>query len=363
MFPYIVVLVPICLTLLILRIGHPRMQKAAAYICLLGITLFAGLRGYVGIDTYTYHAIFRNAQAETLWSVLSRVEPLFALLIKCSGFLSSNSFLFIALISLFQGFVLLKLIKGSRAPADFMAVYISSFFLAFEFNILRSGTSILFLILASRRMEDRNRRSFYLYGFLAVLCHYSAIVAFLPMLFMKVEGLKAKLKLILVLVSVMAGAFVFIVSNDAQFQKYVFYFVDLRTNVPPSYVALLFRVMIYFTLFICIVNKMNYLMTSSLFLIWLLLRLAMINFVFIDRIEIMVSAILLFAALELRLSGWRLRLRAVSVVLLVLGGLYSTIKGLGIREEELTRGVITLDEDHSMSPYVPYKFFWEESKR
>jgi hypothetical protein len=335
----------------------------AAYLCLVVITLFAGMRGYVGIDTYAYHTLFINARTESLWDVLAHVEPFFALLIKLTQLLSDHAFLFTGLIALVQGFVLFKVIEGSRAPADFLAVYISSFYLAFEFNILRAGTSILFLILTSRRMQNRSQSPFYLYGIVAITCHYSAVLAFLPMLFMKAEGAKAKIKLVLVLLSALVGIYAFIILNDVQFQKYLFYFVDLRTNVPPSYMALTFRVLTYLVLLICIADKKNYLVTTGLFLVWLMLRLAMISFVFIDRIEIIISALLLFAALEYKLSGWRSKVRAVALVLVVLGGLYSSIKGLSIPDEELTRGVITLDEDHNMSPYIPYKFFWEERRR
>lgn len=363
MLPYIIVLIPACLLLAWACAYNVRRQKYVAFFCLTVISLFAGLRGYVGIDTYMYHMIYLNVRSSGLAESLNQVEPVFALLIKLSFLLSDNSFVFSGLISILQGIILFFLIRSSRQPAGFMLLYLAIFFLGFEFNILRAGTAILLLVLACRSIHETSRKRFYLLSLFAILCHYSALIGFLPMVVIREKSPRARVILSLIILLVCMSAYLGFLNIELTPEKYITYFLmDLRAETKPSFIGLGIRVFINLILYRTVVTKDNFGLLTTFLSIWFVARLVSVEFIFVDRVEIIFSALFLFYIIEHIPSGYTHRRHIITLSALVLLSLFSNLKGLALTEEELARGKAVTDLNHSMSPYVPYKFFWVEPK-
>ena len=186
MLVYAAVMIACLLLLTVAHLGSTRQRKRIVLFSVFALTCFAALRGYVGTDTGAYHSMFSNFSNESLADVLGVVEPIFALLIKAAATFSDDSFVFVVLIALIQGLLLARVATTSNNPLDFLAIYVTIFYLNFHFNIVRAGTAILFLILAMRvPKEDDNQTKFYALGVAAILAHYSAVIGFLPLLLLR----------------------------------------------------------------------------------------------------------------------------------------------------------------------------------
>lgn len=363
MLPYITVLTPACLLLAWACACNVRRQKYIAIFCLIVISLFAGLRGYVGIDTYMYHMIYLNNHTAGFVEILSQVEPIFAVLIKFSFLLSGNSFVFTGLITTLQGIILFFLIQSSKKPAGFMLLYISIFFLGFEFNILRAGTAILLLVSACRFIDDTNRKKFYLLALFAVLCHYSALIGFLPMMINREKSPRARIILVLIILLIPMSAYWGLLNLELTPEKYINYFLmDLRAETKPSFIGLGIRIVVNLILYRIVLTKDNWGVLTTFLSIWLIARLVSIEFIFVDRIEIIFSALFIFYIIEHIPSGLTHKRHIIAIAILVTLSLLSNLRGLGLAEEDLARGKSVTDLNHSMSPYIPYKFFWVEPK-
>jgi EpsG family len=136
MLVYAAVLIACLLLLMAARLGSTNQRKQVTLLCVFALTCFSALRGYVGTDTYAYHSMFSDFSNESLGEVLGVVEPAFALLIKTIALFSDNPFVFVISISIIQGFLLAHVAVTSKNPLDFLAIYITIFYLNFHFNIV-----------------------------------------------------------------------------------------------------------------------------------------------------------------------------------------------------------------------------------
>ncbi|WP_257305584.1 EpsG family protein [Geothrix campi] len=333
-----------------------------AVISIIMVTIFAGIRGYVGTDTYSYHMMFRNAEEESLLNLVWSTEVLFAVFIKLITFATSNSFIFLALIAALQGVILIKLINRTKHPAEFMALYISLFYLNFQFNILRGGTAILLLILASKLFYEKNARPFYLVGLVAVTTHYSAIIGLFPMLLNKGEGFLRKVLIFAFSIMAGFGLYMLIVNSSVLSGKYLFLLASISSSeVVPYGLGLFAKILIYIIIFACVVNRVNRFTLTPVFIVLISLMIATIRFSVVDRIEVIVNALFVFWALEVDSAGIKREIRNISIVALVALGLYSSIFKIAMTsDKDMARGAILLDEAHARSPFNPYRFFWEE---
>jgi hypothetical protein len=360
LFIYAIVLIVSCLFLLLARMTNSRQQKGIAYFCILVITIFAAMRGYVGTDTYAYHLMFGDYSNIDVLDAARNIEPLFVILIKFTAIVSNSSFLFVGLISVIQGFLLYRLVKTSNNPADFLVIYIAIFYLNFEFNILRAGTAILILILASRVLREEAGKEFYWLGIAAVLTHYSAIIGFLPLAYFRQKNISTKIITIISIVVAASLMSYFVMTNEALYGKYLIYSEELGSNFSDeTNRSFYFSLPLYFLLYISVVRKENAFNITSLFLIWFFLRWATTLFMIVGRVELIVNALLLFFVIEHVLSGWRKQIRSVALVSLVIMWLYGNLNVLD-RVDPVSSGGVDLDSTHLMSPYNPYKFFWDE---
>ena len=338
--------------------GRHEQQNQVAYFCVFIITVFAAVRGYVGTDTYSYHMIFVDNSTETIIDIAKIIEPFFAILIKSTALITDNSFVFIALIAIIQGFILVKLVNTSKNPIDFLVIYIAVFYLNFHFNILRAGTAILLLVWANRIPNDQeNGAKFYLIGMAAVLTHYSAAIGFFPMAFLRQKKANTRLLATALMVIALVLAYYFVIGNDALYGKFLIYSGEFgfEESMATNW-SFIFGLPIYFLLYISVVSRKNFLEISSLFLVWVGLRWMTTTLGFVGRVESIVNALLLFSVIEHILVGWRKQVRRAAILGLTIMWLIGTL--LNIEEPVIPSG-LSFNDDYLNSPFTPYRFLWE----
>lgn len=150
----------------------------AAGVVITNLVLFSGLRDLVGIDTASYHEVFKNLDpAEFPFDDWLTFEPLFSAYMWIFKTLLNDANFFMLGVSLLQGVVLFFIVRNQPGRFLFLFVYLCGFYIQNQFNIVRAGTAVLLLICAyTQRLEGR---SGFIAAFSAVLFHYSALV-FLP---------------------------------------------------------------------------------------------------------------------------------------------------------------------------------------
>lgn len=360
MFVYAGVLLS-CLVLLTLASqGSVSLQKWATLCCVAGLTSFAAIRGYVGTDTYAYHTMFSDFSGESLSDIFVVIEPVFAVLIKFVALLSDNPFVYMICIAIIEGLLLAYAALTSRDPIRFLSLYLVIFYLNLHFNVVRAGVAILLLILAMRVPKDSGHEiRFFVLGLLAVLSHYSAILGFVPLLLLRHHAAHSKW--------IAAGSVVLLlgviyVSADASvFVRYLDY-VDLLVPDVTKTVSLSFllSVPLYAMLYACAVTKRNKVRITLLFATWLFLRWLTSIFSLVGRVEMIVNALLLFSIVELALSGWRQRLRAWALTGLTAMWFFGAL--IGLQQEESILEGLGVAGLYTQSPFVPYKFMWEDNQ-
>jgi len=292
--------------------------------------------------------------------LLEIVEPIFALLIGMVAALSGESFAFVIAIGLLQGLLLMQLIKSSRSPVDFLMIYIGIFYLSFQFNVLRAGTGILFLLMASRvPREERNQAQFYFFGVAAVLSHYSTLLAFIPMLFLRIP--LSNPKALIPAISLMtAGAYYFLVfSWEAIGAKYLIYSDLLAPDVTNTLsMTFILGLPIYLAIFTTAVTRKKWIGLAFLLAVWIGLRWLTSIFSLAGRVEMIVNAMLLFYMIEIPSDGWRKKLRGFSVSVLTVMWVAAALFGLA-NEDKIMTNLDVVSDVYLSSPFTPYHFIWE----
>lgn len=361
MLVYAAVLIGCLLLLMAAHLGSTHQRKQVTLVCVFALTCFSALRGYVGTDTYAYHSMFSDFSNESLSEVLGVVEPIFALLIKTVVLFSDDSYVFVVSMSVIQGFLLARVAATSKNPLDFLAIYVTIFYLNFHFNIVRAGMAMLLLILAMRvPKEEGDQTKFYAFGVAAVMAHYSAVIGFVPLLLLRQRATNAKMLFFALIILIFGTVYYFATADESLLGKYLAYADILAPDVTTS-VSLSFflGVPLYLMLYISAVNKRNSVGLTLLFTVWLVARWLTSVFTLFGRVEIIINALLLFSLIELVLVGWRQRLRKIAVAGLTVMWLVGSLLGLQ-EESSIMDGLGVSDGLYLMSPYIPYKFIWDD---
>jgi hypothetical protein len=360
MLVYAAVLIACLVLLAAAHLGSEHRRKQITLFCVFCLACFSALRGHVGTDTYAYHSMFSTFSNDSLGDILGIVEPLFALLMKSVALFSDNSFVFVVLISIIQGLLLARVAATSKNPLDFLAIYVTIFYLNFHFNIVRAGTAILLLILAMRvPKESGNQTTFYAFGVAATMAHYSAIIGFVPMLLIRQRAANAKMIFIALVVLTSGAAFLLATADEHLLSKYLTY-ADLLGSDTANSISLSFilGIPLYLLLYISAVNRRNLAGLTLMFVVWLSARWLTTVFSLFGRVEVVINALLLFSIIELALVGWRQRLRKVAVTGLTVMWLFGSLLTLQEESSIMDRLGVS-DSSYLLSPYVPYKFIWD----
>jgi len=361
MLTYAAVLVSCLVLLAVAPLGSVRQRRLIVLLCVLALTVFAALRGYVGTDTYAYHSMFADYSGEPVGDVLVVVEPIFALLMKAVGLFSEDAFAFVISIAIVQGLLLARLATTSKRPLEFLAIYVTVFYLNFHFNILRAGTAMLLLILAMRvPKENEHQLKFYGYGIAAVLTHYSTLIGFLPLIVLRQRAATARPLAIGLLASVVGFLAYLATAPESWVARYAAY-ADILTPDVSNAVSLSFvlAIPLYLLLYVSVVDERNWIRFTLLFSIWFLARWLTSIFTLFGRIEIIINALLLFSIIELPVIGWRQSARRIALIGVTVMWLFGSLLGL-YEEDAILAGMGVSEGLYAMSPFIPYKFLWDD---
>lgn len=359
MLPYYLVLFHTSSLLLLSLNIHRYQQRWVAYYCVAIITAFAAVRGYVGTDTYSYHMMFYEYGSADWTESFKAIEPLFVLLIKLSSLASDNPFFFTAFVSVVQGAILVKLINTSKRPAIFLLVFIAAFYCDFEFNILRAGTATMLLILASRYIDRMKTGSFYSYVVSAVLMHYTALIGLLFLVYTKERRWLVRMFVTAFVLIALWLISYFLIIDSARLGKLIYYVSNIERDEELKYGLGFYAIqVIYFLLYISVVNKENFTSRTFLFLSWIVLVWATLSFGYVDRLKVVISALFLFLSIECDVVGWRKMVRTYAIISIAMLSLIGSLKSI-----EKSSVSNDFDFTHSMSPFIPYSFFWNEPSR
>ena len=358
MFAYALVLLPVSLIAFAATALPRTSQRAVVFALVSVLTAFAALRGYVGTDTGAYHTMFERYADESTLEVLGAVEPMFALLLKGVSLLSDSSFAFVVAISLVQAVLLLTVLARHQDPATFLALYTSTFYLSFHFNVLRASVAALLLLLAIDHLRSRETIKFYSVGVLSMLAHYSAAFFVLPMTAMR-RNLATGLLLFATL-SAAALGIIYLLASDGRLLQYALYVATIDATDGAQYGAgLLALFVLYLVIYLCTLSRSNVRPLTLLFAAWCVVRVASNYYQFIDRVEVVLNLVLLFLMTGHQPSGQAKAVRQVALLLLVLLNLYGTLNGLEASDRGAVEGFDT-DPSRYNSAYLPYRFIWDE---
>lgn len=358
MFVYALVLLPVCLISILASQLPIKQQRQIVYGLVFVLTAFAALRGYVGTDTSAYHSMFEDYASESIVDLVRIVEPVFAILLVITGWFSDSSFAFVFSISILQGIILFFILGRCESPAMFLAIYTSTFFVNFHFNILRGGVAALLLLVAIHYLISGTQKKFYLAGTMSILSHYSSLLFFLPMTVVD-RSWKAGL-LVLLLSTTIAFGLVYYFVNDARLLQYINYSLLFDSDEGVRYgsgliaLFILYAILYYFT-----VSRENFSVLTLLLLTWYVIRFLSNYILFIDRLEVVINLIFLYLVTQHKPTGRTRIFWTLALSMLVLLNSYGALIGLE-KADQSSRGAFDPDSSRRNSTYLPYKFIWEE---
>lgn len=179
---------------------EPRVKQILAFLTLLLLALFAGLRGFVGYDYETYKEIFNLSGNLSTWlnpqTTNSKLhgEPGFLLLTALFNTLglSFNAFLlFFACITMYAIYKMQK--KYGPMMLAGLLIYVSRFYLFREFGQIRAGLAIAILLYGTTYLADGRKWKYFFYIFSSFLFHSIGLLGIIFFFFHKIRITTKKL--------------------------------------------------------------------------------------------------------------------------------------------------------------------------
>lgn len=330
----------------------PMQAKFLTAVVFLILILFAGLRGLVGSDTFSYLMFYDQFKDPgVVAGYLTKMEPVFLLLIAVHGYLLDSKFLYIFMVSLLQVWILYLVFKKSSRKYHFLFFYIILFYLNFHFNITRAAIASMLFLLALKS-ESKNIK--FLTAILAPGFHVS-VLFFYPLLFV---GLS--LRRFLSLAFLTTVGVLFLLRNPDYFLTKYYIYQDYLAGYSSGVSA--YNVLIFISVFFSIVmlRKVSFLYLAVSFLLLLSLCIAEI-FPIGYRLRTIGLLLYFFFLLE-ELSRGNYRLYYIFFwfpVALTFGlSFYGVLKETSRVQERVVMGDHL--DDALKSTYIPYQFYWQD---
>ncbi|WP_207886322.1 EpsG family protein [Pseudomonas sp. 30_B] len=316
------------------------------------LLLFAGLRGLVGSDTYSYLTAYNNlSDNDYFFYLLGRMEPLFVILAWAHSHIFNSGFLYIFTISLIQIFLLWKICENSADRCLFLVAYVLVFYLNFHFNITRAAIASMLLLYS---LCSKSRSTSILAAILAPGFHVSVLL-FYPLLFSRL-GTKW---ILILLLSLFAALAVFYQELYDFSLKFLFYLDYLRGDSSGlSWYGTLITINVLAS--ILLLPRVSYLFFGSAILL-ILSAVAYSFYPIAYRFIVIALLIYLFLILEVlsksRYSwGYIFFWAPVALTFSVL--IYGISEERTILEQRIASGE-PLDNALE-STYIPYEFYWQD---
>lgn len=342
------------LSWLIFLAGSVTVYQARAIVVIVFTLLvgFAGLRGLVGSDTVSYFLFYEQFKdPEVVSSYLTKMEPIFVLLLALHSNLVDSKFLYLFMMSVFQVWLLYLVYKKSSNRYLFLLCYVLIFYLNFHFNITRAAIAAMLLLVA---LTSDSGRIKVIAALLAPGFHFS-VLFFYPLFFTRMS---VKFFLALAVFS-LAGFFVFYYYLDffvAKYHSYESYMSGRSAGV--SLAGVLFFVNVLASVFILRKVSFVFLWVSCL----LMLSLIVNEFYPIGYRLVTIGLLLYFYFLLEELSARASKMNYVffwaPVFLAFSIFMYGLVNEVPVLEKRIAAGE---DLANSLrSTYLPYKFYWAD---
>lgn len=313
---------------------------------------FAGLRGLVGSDTVSYFLFYEQFKdPEVISGYLTKMEPVFVLLLTLHGNVIDNKFLYLLMMSVFQVWLLYLVYKRSGSKYLFLFCYVLIFYLNFHFNITRAAIAAMLLLVS---LTGESGRVKVVAALLAPGFHFS-VLFFYPLFFTRMS-----LKYFLVLAAFsligLLAMYHYLDFFVAKYHSYESYMSGRSTGV--SLAGALFFINVLVSVFVLRKVSVVFLWISCL----LLLSLVVNEFYPIGYRLVTIGLLLYFYFLLEELSTRSSRLNYVfflaPVFLAFSIFMYGLINEVPVLEKRIAAGE---DLDNSLrSTYLPYEFYWAD---
>ncbi|MBC7888536.1 MAG: EpsG family protein [Ferruginibacter sp.] len=140
------------------------------------MTLFAGLRGNVGTDTFAYKSFFNSFGTDKL--NISTFEPVFVFYAYLIHLIWANDQFFIFIISITTGTLIYYNLKLIEEKTLFLLFYLTTYYIMFNLNLMRFGIGVL-LISYPFLLNIRGEKPKIGLYFLGFLTHFATLFTLL----------------------------------------------------------------------------------------------------------------------------------------------------------------------------------------
>ena len=347
-FPYFYILI----FSLVLYSSNIKLVKAwHIFILLLPAVLVFTLRGNVGTDTYYYLGLLDDYMY--YGESAAKYEPGFEFLGKTLIYLGLSPRFALASIGLITTLILCKAYSASkRQMLVFTLLVFPLYFFDFTMNGIRYGLSFSLATIAVDSLYKKKYRSATIWGLIAFSMQYSAALVILPFV-----GVLVKKRYIFILISLLAVAFVaspdiFSLITDRIAGKTDAYSDIVAPSIISGLAPLLIVIMMYASFLYFNRNK-PYSKLIHIVLLLEVLSFILTKFTYAGlRFQgVFMYCMILYIKYNLDTIDPRyIRKYVYFLILLSIIGILLFIKN------------ISVIVDGDMSPFLPYKFFWEEQR-
>lgn len=167
-------------------------NKITEFLFFMLVFIFAAIRSDIATDYGSYKQLFLSASG----SEYNRLEIGYKFLIRVIRYLTQNNFnVFVFFIAFNSIWLKYWVIKNYRNTILGMLVYFCLFYIHIEYNVMRQGFALSFLLIAVEYGIKQNKKAYYSFVILAGLIHISSLIfLFLyPVCRMQIKFSKKKL--------------------------------------------------------------------------------------------------------------------------------------------------------------------------
>lgn len=274
MTPYLVVVILVSFFSFGMLLSRGKLRVILTFLNLLVLSSLYYFRDYsIGTDTIEYVHIFNNLNGsknivDLIENAISwNLELGFSILVYFLGVFGNHFILFILAMMVYAniGYVILK--SKLNPVSLYMALFTYVPFYLNAFNFIRQVVAISFVVLASYFLLKSNRKLFFLFIFLGVIFHYTAMVALLFYFVYRFRDFLSKYTYTIVL-------FVFLISKfilDFIFSLYDKYTSYMQADTVSSTLSPLLFSMFFFIYLFALIFKSKILKYKSEFKFFLIL--------------------------------------------------------------------------------------------
>ena len=348
-FPYVYTFL---MSLILFSVRIRKLRWWHLFILLLPAILLFALRGNVGTDTYFYLGL--QDDYSRYGESLARYEPGFELLGKTLAKIGLNPRFAIATVGLITTFLLCKAYSATKRQMLLLTLVVFPlYFYDFTMNGIRYGLSFSLATVCIDNLYKKKHRTATIWGLLAFSMQYSSLLIILPFV-----GALIKKKYIIAITGILILAFFglpqyfgFIVDRLAGKQDA---YSDIVAPSIFSGIAPLFIVFLMYVNFLRFhINKPYYKLIHAIFL-FEVLSFVLSKFTYAGlRFQgaFMYCMILYLKNHSDEIDSKKLKKYIAGYVVISMLGILLFIKN------------ISSDIEGNLSPFLPYKFYWQESNR